>query len=439
MPEPLPVRVRQLARRLAIGLFFDRWPTWATASLLAGGCVALVCRLFYPGAAWMLHWLWVTPLVAAVPIAILCVVRSYRPAEVVAVADWLGGGRGTLLTMFERNDASWSESAHVRTAATFPLPRLQPWRRLAPVLPAAAFLGVALWLPQRVPADGSSAVLADEIAADLAAAVVQLQQQNLITPEEEQRLEEEIERIRRGAQERVDASSWEAADAVREQVVAGLSAKQDAVKWAEEALARYAAAAGGAAEGASTAAHSAELSKALERLAKSGMLAGAPADLQRLAASGKLPADPAQLREVTAALAKHLADMQGRFGDLAQLGRGFGRFDPAEFPVATADNQDGDGRPGRGGVDRGRGDAELTWGKETQPFDRFKAQPLPPGAARSPDDWTPVVTLPGAPLESPGSRAQAATRQYAAAAGQAAWRRSLAPRHQSAVRKYFEK
>jgi len=32
-----------------------------------------------------------------------------------------------------------------------------------------------------------------------------------------------------------------------------------------------------------------------------------------------------------------------------------------------------------------------------------------------------------------------AARQYSAVAGQSAWRRSLAPRHQSAVKKYFDK
>jgi hypothetical protein len=35
--------------------------------------------------------------------------------------------------------------------------------------------------------------------------------------------------------------------------------------------------------------------------------------------------------------------------------------------------------------------------------------------------------------------AQGAARDYAAAAGQAAWRRSLAPRHQTAGKKYFAK
>ena len=63
--------------------------------------------------------------------------------------------------------------------------------------------------------------------------------------------------------------------------------------------------------------------------------------------------------------------------------------------------------------------------------------PLPP--ASPPDDWAPVVTLPGAPQESAAMSAQAAAREYSAAAGQTAWRRSLAPRHQSAVKKYFGK
>ena len=127
-----------------------------------------------------------------------------------------------------------------------------------------------------------------------------------------------------------------------------------------------------------------------------------------------------------------------RIGDVAALGEAVGRFDPSEFPLAAA-SIDGDGDPGRGGINRGRADAPLTWGDETLPADRFKAQPLPPGAARSPDDWTPLVVLPGAPQESPELSSPAAARAYAAAAGQAAWRRTLAPRHQSAVKKYFEK
>jgi hypothetical protein len=147
------------------------------------------------------------------------------------------------------------------------------------------------------------------------------------------------------------------------------------------------------------------------------------------------------MRELAAAVSKYLAETKGRMGDLARLGKEFGRFDPSEFPLEfNSSGSDGSGAPGTGGINRGRGDAPLTWGKESLPLDRFKAQALPPGAARSPDDWAPLAEMPGTPQESPESSAQsAAARQYASAAGQAAWRRTLAPRHQSAVKKYFEK
>ena len=438
-PTPVRRNLRRLSWRLTAGLFLDTWPRWTAASLFFSGFVVLVCRVFVPAAAGFLPWLWLTPVLAVVPVVVTCIRQRYQPEQLIAVADWLGGGSGTLLTMFERGDRASIASAHVSRAASFRFPRVHPWRALGPLVAAMAFAAAAWWLPQRSFSADSTAELADEIAADLNDTLVQLKQQQFLTPEEEQRLEEQIETIRQGAQKRVDSSSWEAADAVRDQMRSGVSQKFEAVNWAQHSLARYAAAAGSGASESAVSAANAELTKALENLAQKGMLAGAPPGLQRLLANGKLPTDPAEMRELAAALSEYLAEGKGRFGQLAGMGREFGRFDPAEFPLESGTAQDVDARPGRGGIDRGRADAELTWGQETLPHDRFKSQPLPPGAARSPDDWTPVVTLPGAPMESPTSSATAAARQYAAGVGQTAWRRSLTPRHQSVVRKYFEK
>jgi hypothetical protein len=438
MPESVRPALRRLVRRLAIGLFLDVWPAWAVASLVLAGLVVLVCRMFIAGAASSLPWLWLAPFLTALPALIVCFMRAYRPTEVVALADWLGGGQGMLLTLLEHDDPAWAGSAMAEAASRFTLPRLRPGRKLAALFPAVAFLASALWLPQRMPAREAGA-LADDMAANLTATVLELKRQELVTPAEEKKLEEEIERIRRAAQERVDASSWEAADAMREKIAADLSGKQDALKWAEQSLGRYAASAQAQANGGSSSEFDAtELTKALEKLAENGLLAGAPADLHRVLTSGQLPTDAASVRELVASLSKHLAETNRRFGDLARLGKEFGRFDPADFPLdssqATPDGED----PGSGGINRGRADAPLAWGKETLPFDRFKAEALPPGAAR-PDDWAPVVELPGAPRQQPELSTPSAPRQYAAAAGQSAWRRTLAPRHQSAVKKYFEK
>ena len=438
VPVSLRPRLRRLARRLTIGLFLDVWPIRAIASLLLAGLVAVVCRLFLPAAAPYLAWLWLAPFVAAVPVVIFCVMRGYRPDEVVAIADWLNGGHGLMLTLMEQQDEAWA--GRLDEASTFALPRLRPWRRLAWLPAALAFLAVSLSLPQRIPR-ASTTVLAEEIADDLTTSLDALKQQQLVTPEEEKTLEQEIERIRRAAEERVDASAWEATDALRERVAATVAEKRDAVKWAEETLSRYAAAAQAAPGGeVKPGAETAELTRALENLAKSGLLANAPPDLQRLLRGGKLPADSKAMRELAAAVSKYLAETKGRMGDLARMGKEFGRFDPSEFPLEfNGPAPDGDGDPGTGGINRGRGDAPLTWGKESLPFDRFKAQALPPGAARSPEDWAPLAEMPGTPQESPESSARSAARQYAPAAGQTAWRRTLAPRHQSAVKKYFDK
>ena len=249
--KELPASVRpvlgRLARRLAIGLFLEVWPTWAAASLLLAGVTALVCRMFFPSAASALPWLWLAPLVAAVPALIVCFMRAYRPSEIVAVADWLGGGQGVLHDAAGKQRPGMGRVAPARTRVGLVASTAASLAASAALVPAAAFLTLALLLPQRALPFGANAVLADEIAADLTATVMELKQQELITPAEEKSLEEEIERIRRGAQERVDASSWEAADAFASGLPPGSPRNRTRVKWAQESLARYAAAAQGGA------------------------------------------------------------------------------------------------------------------------------------------------------------------------------------------------
>jgi hypothetical protein len=440
MPSSVRPLLKRLQRRLAIGLFLDIWPAWAGAVLIVSGTIALVCRMFFVSASPILPWLWIAPILAAIPVLVVCMRRAYAPQQVAALADWLAGGQGILLTLLEKDDPAWAASPLTEKASRFQLPRFRFKAALTLLVPATLFLAVALMLPQRVPSHPANTVLAQEIASNLTAALVELKKQELITPAEEQKLEEEIERIQKSAEKRVDNSSWEAADALKEKVAAGLAEKQEAVKWAQDSLARYAAAvqAGGPADPRAKAS-AAELTAALEKLAQSGMMAGASPELKALLKSGKFPTDLAALQQLAMSISDQLGEANGKFAGLGKLGREFGRFNPSEFPLDGPSGPDGDGVPGRGGVNRGRADADLTWGQETARLDKFKSRPLPPGAPRSPDDWAPVVVLPGSPQEAAVLSAQAAARQYAAGAGQSAWRRSLAPRHQSAVKKYFDK
>jgi hypothetical protein len=443
--QDLPVSVRRalrrLTRRLAVGLFLEVWPAWAVAGLLVAGTSVLIARLFFPPLAPYLPWFWLMPVVAALPALVLCLRRVYRPAQVLALADSLAGGDGLLLALSERPDAAWSEAQALQRIATLRLPSVRPWHQLRLVPVSMLFFVVALLIPQRtLPRAGDNAVAAN-VVADVRASVEAMKKEALLTPEEEKKLDQEIERIRQGAARRVDAASWEAADSMQQKMEAGLAAKQDAVKWAQQSLARYGAAAqaGGSAAGAaasSPASDAAELQKALSRLAAAGLLNGAPQAISDLAAGRtKLPADPAALAGLQATLGRFLTDRESRLGAAVAAAKA-GRFDASDFPTGDP-GPDGDGEPGRGAANRGRADAELTRGPATAPYDRFKAKPLPPGAVRSADDWAPIAVLPGAPGIAPQASTSAAAQTYASAAGQEAWRRTLAPRHQSAVKKYF--
>jgi hypothetical protein len=427
-----------------VGLFLEIWPRWAIGSFLIAGTVALICRIFFSAAAAFLPWLWIVPVLSIVPVLILCMKRAYRPAEIAALADSLGGGHGTLLTLMETDDPAWTAVSSLDSLTQFKMPRLRPWRKLGPIFASAIFLAIALLVPQRM-LTGTNTVLANDIVADLKTTVEELKQQELLTPEEQKNLEEEIERIRQDALDRLDPSSWEAADAVREKISAGLNQKEDALNWAQQSLARFAAAA--QAGTPPTAAQAEELANAIQKLAQTGMLGDAPADLQKLlggedaiaGGNAQIPVDPKQLRKLAAALAQHLGDRSRRFGDLRKLPKEAGRFNPSEFGEFNyEEGPEGNGDPGTGGLNRGRGDAELTWGDESLPFDRFKSVALPPGSVRSPDDWSPVAVLPGAPKEAPERSLSSTGVQFAGTAGQAAVRRTLAPRHYNAVKRYFE-
>jgi hypothetical protein len=441
LPAPVRSVLRRLRYRLAIGVFLDFWPRWAVASLLLAGIAALTCRLWFPGIAFGLPLLWIAPAIAGIPALIQSARHLYQPNQIAAIADSLSGGHGTLLALMETQDPAWMDSQGLKNFSTFPYPRFHIGRRLALLATAAAFLAITFMLPQRIPA-AANTVLANDIAAELKTKLEELKKQDLIAPTEEKELQTEIERIRKDSLERVDASTWEAADSMREKFSATISEKQDALKWAADALSRFPQS--GESGSANADVQAGELGTSIDKLAQAGMLANAPEDLQKLLggkdaiARGKarLPRDAQSLKKCTAALAKYLGERAGKCAGIAQRA-GTGQFDSSQFSMFSEESSpDGNGDPGTGGINRGRGDAELTWGKQSQGFDRFKSQSLPPGAYRSPDDWSPLALLPGAPKASPELSVASSAMQYAGVA-QSAWRRSLAPRHYSAVKKYF--
>ncbi len=92
---------------------------------------------------------------------------------------------------------------------------------------------------------------------------------------------------------------------------------------------------------------------------------------------------------------------------------------------------------GQGGVSRGRGDAEMTWGTETQgDTDRFEAKALPDAQYRDADHSAVIGVGASAPTVDPVAEG-AGNADVELSTGRAAWKRRLAPHHREAVKTFF--
>ena len=91
--------------------------------------------------------------------------------------------------------------------------------------------------------------------------------------------------------------------------------------------------------------------------------------------------------------------------------------------------------PGRGGVDRGRGDAALTWGAETQ--GHAEAMELLPSARVLDPEALHLFGVGATAPEVLPEHGGAGRLEITTSSGQSSTRRRLSPRHRRAVRTFF--
>jgi hypothetical protein len=100
-----------------------------------------------------------------------------------------------------------------------------------------------------------------------------------------------------------------------------------------------------------------------------------------------------------------------------------------------------EGKPGRGGVTRGRGDAPMIWGDETsEEGAKFEEEALPPGAIASMKESGLIGVSMGAPTEEgAGGPSESGALSGATAGGGSAFTQNVLPRHRGTVERYFER
>jgi DNA-binding transcriptional ArsR family regulator len=164
-----------------------------------------------------------------------------------------------------------------------------------------------------------------------------------------------------------------------------------------------------------------------------------------------------QLKQLAAALGKSKGKLSDRLAKLRDAGlidlktlkkcENAGKCDSAGLAEFLAENA-GDMSvadlmavwPGNGGVDRGRGDAPMTWSDGTSERGaKFKEQVLSPSVLAGLKDSQLVGRSLGAPSVEKSGAARSGALSGASSGGGSAYTQSVLPRHKGAVKRYFER
>jgi hypothetical protein len=442
--------------RIRVGEFLHRAAETGAAFLFAFGATILIVKLAFPK-AWP-NVLWAgLGVIPALGLAWWLSGRSLRGRwESVARLDSALHSGGLLMMLSELPSEhltgdQWTKALpQVEQAWMQAIPRVRP-KRFASFLSLPLVFAVgACFVPLR---EGTSGFIlrntvGQQAAHELEALLNSIEKEQVLDEEEKQQLKEEIEKIAEETRETpLTHEKWETVDALRERMKIRLESAAMIALTASDAAALLSANAGDAELSLERVELlEKDLGEALQKLANKGVFKGAPEELQeqlaRLLKNGKLrlPQQGAERQELLDELREFLDEENRKLSELREKcsnckgdGEGEGECEGGQCQ-ANAGN-----RPGRGGVTRGRGDAELTWGDEAdKQGTKFKEVVLPKGMLDQPKDDIVAIQKTAPNEEAADSAPRSAPRDDEAAAGQATWNRKLNPRHRSAVRKYFD-
>ena len=450
--------IDRFEKRLLWGRFLQRAAESLAVALFVFGTAVLIVRLWIPHAWPYVLWL----AVGVMPAAALAWYQARRSRDArsraVAMLDQALDTGGLLMTLTEQPDPQWAERLpQAEIVWREALPRIRP-RRFASYLALPLLFAVAsCFVPLREAS--STPILRNSVGQQ---ATEQLEElltalDEVLPEEEKKELEKEIEKLAEETRQTpLTHEKWETIDALRERMTARVEAATAEASKFSDAVAQLAKA--GDENLPLSEENLLRLEKdavdALQQLMKKGAFDSAPQSLkdqlQRLSQKKRLPSDPAEREKLLDELREHLDQEERKLSELRKKCEGCkslckGQCEgegecEGQCEGKKSGSRDGDGRPGRGGVNRGRGDAELTWGDESdKDGTKFKETVLPPGMRDQPKEET-VGLSKTAPNEEPAANAaRGAARDIDPASGQTTWNRPLSPKHRNVVRKFFDK
>ena len=479
-PESIERWVDRYARRLWWGEYLRRAAEVGAAALFVFGGIVLFVKLLLPG-AWP-EVLWVAA--GALPVAIvagwLASRRPWTRVESTARLDAALNAGGLLMTLSELPNSDWqSRLPQLERQWRDALPRLRP-RRFAGYLALPLLFAVgACFVPLRQA--NSQVVLnstGQQAAKELEQLLEEVTEKKLLEKEEQKQLEKELQQLAEEAKTTpLTHEKWEAVDALRERLAFRVESATQQVAKAQALAERLALAEAGELpdiSGEELENLQQELAETLEKLEATEALSGLTPEeldaLQRLSKHGRkssksgrpgskrpgLARQPregeegegegesgedgeGERQEALKALQKLLESEHQKLSDLRGKCQGgqckSGQCQGGQCKSGQANSN----RPGRGGVTRGRGDAELTFGDESDEDQaKFKETVLPKGLGDESKDEVVSIQKRDPTVQPIDPAARTAARGGEAASGSTTVNRNLSPRHRNVIRKYFD-
>ncbi|MFN0196083.1 MAG: hypothetical protein ACKVT0_05015 [Planctomycetaceae bacterium] len=464
--------IRKYQRRIAYGHFLKRMIEGLAIYLIVAGVSVLLMKLGGPR-----FWFYAPALLAGIIPVIAYAAWRFRSdahsfRESVALLDRQIEAGGLLMMLCETSDPRCHDNPghdnqwHDKLPQDdkywqAQIPRLSFGRMLRPCRLPALFVIGACFLPLRPEPETKllAGTVGETASQELDEILEVVKEISPLEEQEEQEIKQAIDELREETEQQpLTHEKWETIDSLSDRMRLKIEAHSAAVSKGQSALKSLAGADAGVTLSKSDQKQQQDmedaaietLQKAASKKTESGKFGNlseqSKSQLQKLLKDGKFSSDPAERQKQIDALddflkneAKKLAearekckackDGQCKDGQCSSCGKKL-----ASGKCSTCN------KPGNGGVTRGRGDAELSYGDESdEQGTKFKEIALPPGYLDEQSDQVSKITL-TAPNETPAdSVTRQAPRAFEGETGREVWKRPLSPRHRQVVKGYFSK
>lgn len=432
---------RALARRINLGWWLERWTSWLMAVAIAGPAAVLVARWMQPGQSRSV-WIGLAGVLGLGALVAWLVERCrFESADAARVRLEDALGLNSRLSAAAAGVGDWPARVE-----RIEWPVRWRWQQpLAVLLFAVAMLLLSAW----VPISGDTVVKRRIIEKPSAVKDVEQWMQELRKDQAiEEQSAEEVDRkiadlLKRPAEHWYEHGTLEAAGNLREQTAAGLRELAENLEDARRAASALQAM-GDAAPQAVKDSLAGGLAQAASNLAAGGMKPNEqllqqlqdmkPSDLKGLSKE-QMKSLAEQLKKNSETLGRCLGNCQGLdtsripTGKLAQGGEG-------------KDGKDGDGDPGAGGINRGRGDAELFFKQNETNLatKRTEAVPIQLDAERAAPGDVLAVSDGKHDVDKDAYQGpkQGGAIQNSGDGGSAVWQNSLMPSEREVLKRYFK-